>query len=235
VAAIVALAVAPVGALGAKPERFHEHVVDFFEGDNVCGMTVDVAVKGVFTDLAFFDKEGNFVRFKSTSSFRVTVTDADGDAVVVQNSGLVQEQEIVDEEAGTITFLSTFKGLPEKIQTAQGPLLLRDAGIVTFADTFDLVTRRAHLFRDHHRKRAASRTRQRLRVVLRNRDGGARLAHHIGRIRRRGVSLRLSGGRPEKLSDAGATIRSPCWKRRSSTSTSTPSTRSSTGPVASPN
>ena len=43
-------------------------------------------------------------------------------------------------DAGTITFLSTFKGLPEKIQTAQGPLLLRDAGIVTFADTFDLVT-----------------------------------------------------------------------------------------------
>jgi hypothetical protein len=30
--------------------------------------------------------------------------------------------------------------LPEKTQTAQGPLLLRDAGIVTFADTFDLVT-----------------------------------------------------------------------------------------------
>jgi hypothetical protein len=68
------------------------------------------------------------------------VTDADGDAVVVQNAGLVQEREIVDEEAGTITFLTTFKGLPEKIQTAQGPLLLRDAGIVTFADTFDLVT-----------------------------------------------------------------------------------------------
>jgi hypothetical protein len=94
----------------------------------------------VFTDLAFFDKEGNFVRFTSTSSIRVTVTDADGDAVVVQNAGLVQEREIVDEEAGTITFLTTFKGLPEKIQTAQGPLLLRDAGIVTFADTFDLVT-----------------------------------------------------------------------------------------------
>ena len=68
------------------------------------------------------------------------MTDADGDAVVVQNSGLFQEREIVDEEAGTITFLTTFKGLPEKIQTAQGPLLLRDAGIVTFADTFDLVT-----------------------------------------------------------------------------------------------
>lgn len=114
--------------------------MEFFEGDNVCGMTVDVAVTGVFTDLVFFDKEGNFVRSTSTSSFKTTVTDADGDAVVVQNAGLVQSREIVDEEAGTITFLSTFKGLPEKIQTAHGPLLLRDAGIATFADTFDLFT-----------------------------------------------------------------------------------------------
>ena len=46
----------------------------------------------------------------------------------------------MDEEAGTITFTSTFKGLPEKIQTANGPVLLRDAGIITFMDTFDLDT-----------------------------------------------------------------------------------------------
>jgi hypothetical protein len=34
----------------------------------------------------------------------------------------------------------SFKGLPERIQTANGPVLLRDAGFVTFADTFDLET-----------------------------------------------------------------------------------------------
>ena len=47
---------------------------------------------------------------------------------------------MVDEEAGTITFLTSYKGLPEKIQTAHGAVLLRDAGIITFADTFDLET-----------------------------------------------------------------------------------------------
>lgn len=114
--------------------------MEFFEGDNVCGMTVDTQVEGVFTDLVFFDQQGNFVRFMSTASFRITVTDADGDAVVVQNAGLFEEHEVVDAEAGTITFITTFKGLPEKIQTAQGPLRLRDAGIATFADTFDLAT-----------------------------------------------------------------------------------------------
>jgi hypothetical protein len=139
-AVVVALAVVPAGALGAQPERFHEHVVEFFEADNVCGMTVDTTVTGVFTDLVFFDKEGNFVRFQSTASFRVTLTDADGDSVIVQNAGLFEEHEVVDAEAGTLTVLSTFKGLPEKIQTAQGPLRLRDAGIATFADTFDLIT-----------------------------------------------------------------------------------------------
>jgi hypothetical protein len=137
---LVALVVAPPGALGAKPDRVHERVMDFFEADNVCGLTVDTTVSGVFTDLVFFDKEGNFVRLMNLSSFRVTFTDADGDSVIVQNANLFHQTEVVDEEAGTITFFITFKGLPEKIQTAKGPVLLRDAGIATFADTFDLAT-----------------------------------------------------------------------------------------------
>ena len=136
----VALAVAPASAFGGKPERFHQRVMEFFEADNVCGLTVDTTVSGVFTDLTFFDKDGNFVRFMNLSSFRVTFTDADGDSVIVQNANLFQQTEVVNEEAGTITFFATFKGLPEKIQTAKGPILLRDAGIATFADTFDLAT-----------------------------------------------------------------------------------------------
>lgn len=141
VASLVALAIVPAGALGAKPERFHERIAEFFEGENVCGSTFDVSVSGVFTDLAFFDQEGNFVRFMSLASVRATFSDEDGPAVVIQNAGMFQEVEpVVDEEAGTITFTFTFTGLPEKIQTAQGPLRLRDAGIATFEDTFDLAT-----------------------------------------------------------------------------------------------
>ena len=138
---LVALVVAPAGALGAKPLRFHERVVDFFEAENVCGFTVDVAVSGVITEVVFFDREGNFVRLMNLSSFRTTFTEADGDSVIVQNAGLFQDSApIVDGAAGTITFMITFKGLPEKIQTANGPVLLRDAGIATFVETFDLET-----------------------------------------------------------------------------------------------
>ncbi len=36
--------------------------------------------------------------------------------------------------------MTTYKGLPEKVQTTHGPVLTRDAGLITFADTFDLGT-----------------------------------------------------------------------------------------------
>ena len=80
--------------------------------------------------------------FKDTSSVMVTFTNPVNEkAVVVSNAGqIVGPPPIIDEAAGTITFLTSFKGLPEKIQTSHGPVLLRDAGIATFADTFDLET-----------------------------------------------------------------------------------------------
>jgi hypothetical protein len=141
VALVAAFAILPAGALGAKPEIFHTHFLDTEEDVDVCGITVDIVAEGVFTDKAFFDKEGNFVRFMSTASAMVTFTAENGKSVIVQNAGQFTDVEpLIDEEAGTITFVTTFKGLPEKIQTANGPVLLRDAGLITFMDTFNLET-----------------------------------------------------------------------------------------------
>jgi hypothetical protein len=136
-ASIVALAVVPGTALGAKPiAQFHDHFTDSFS-DEICGIPVDVEV--VVTDNFFLYGDDSF---KDTSSVRATFTNpANGKSVVVSNAGQITgPPPIVDEEAGTITFLTSFKGLPEKIQTAHGAVLLRDAGIITFADTFDLET-----------------------------------------------------------------------------------------------
>ena len=137
-AAALLLTAAPAGAaVGAKPiEQFHDHFTESFS-DVICGIPVDVVI--VVTDNFFLYEDDSF---KDTASFRSTVTNpANGNSVRIssagQNSG---PAPIVDEEAGTITFLTSFKGLPEKIQTAHGPVLLRDAGIITFADTFDLET-----------------------------------------------------------------------------------------------
>jgi len=132
-----AFAVAPGTALGAKPiAQFHDHFTDSFS-DEICGIPVDVDI--VVTDNFFLYED---FTFKDTSSFMATFTNAvNGKSVVVSNAGQISgPPPIVDEEAGTITFLTSFKGLPEKIQTANGPVLLRDAGIITFADTFDLET-----------------------------------------------------------------------------------------------
>jgi hypothetical protein len=137
VALITALAVLPGSALGGKPvEQFHDHFTESFS-DEICGIPVDVDL--VVTDNFFLYADDSF---KDTSSFMATFTNpVNGKSVVVSSAGLVSgPAPIVDEEAGTITFFTSFKGLPEKIQTANGRVLLRDAGVVTFADTFDLET-----------------------------------------------------------------------------------------------
>jgi hypothetical protein len=137
----VLLVAVPARALAGAPEIFHGTFDDSFEDASVCGLTVDIRSQGVFTDRAYFDRDGNFVRFASTVSGRTTYTAADGDAVVVQFANLYTEgTPTIDEAAGTITFTSTYKGLPEKMQTSRGAVLLRDAGIIAFANTFDLDT-----------------------------------------------------------------------------------------------
>jgi hypothetical protein len=77
-----------------------------------------------------------------TESGTETFTADNGKSVIVQfaNQFTRDTEPIVDEAAGTITFVVTRKGLPLKIMTPQGPVLLRDAGLITFANTFDLET-----------------------------------------------------------------------------------------------
>jgi hypothetical protein len=136
VALVAALAVVPGTALGAQPTaQFHDHFTDSFS-DEICGIPVDIDL--VVTDNFFLYANEDF---KDTSSVMATFTNPlNGNAVSVNNAGQVEGHAVIDEEAGTITFFTSFKGLPEKIQTENGPVLLRDVGFVTFADTFDLET-----------------------------------------------------------------------------------------------
>ena len=136
-AAVAAGAMLAGTATAGKPlDQFHDHFTDSFTTD-LCGISdVDAQIRVTDNFFVFADS------FKDTSSVRITYTNpANGKSVIVFNAGLVLgPPPIVDEAAGTITFLTSYKGLPEKIQTAHGPVLLRDAGIITFADTFDLDT-----------------------------------------------------------------------------------------------
>jgi uncharacterized protein YqkB len=139
--AAAAAVTAPAVAHADPPEVFHGNFDDTFENVDVCGINVDIRAQGSFTDHVFFDNEGNFERFTSTSSVTQTLTADNGESVVIQNAGQFTDTDgTIDEAAGTITFVYTYKGLPEKITTSHGPVLVRDAGVITFADTFDLET-----------------------------------------------------------------------------------------------
>jgi hypothetical protein len=43
----------------------------------------------------------------------------------------------IDEQAGTVTIMTTYGGLFVKLSITGGPTLTRDAGIVTFVDVFE--------------------------------------------------------------------------------------------------
>jgi len=117
------LTAAPAGAaVGAKPiEQFHDHFTESFS-DVICGIPVDVVI--VVTDNFFLYEDDSF---RDTASFRSTVTNpVNGDSVRISSAGQNRgSAPIVDEEAGTITFLTSFKGRPEKVQTANGPFRAR--------------------------------------------------------------------------------------------------------------
>jgi hypothetical protein len=127
-ALLTALLAFPASASAAKPvERFHDNFTDTFS-DQLCGIPVDGIAVGV----------DNFALYADES---VTYTNpANGKSIIISNAGQVTGTALVDEAAGTITFMTTFKGLPEKIQTTQGQVLLRDAGVAVFTDVFDLAT-----------------------------------------------------------------------------------------------
>ncbi len=136
-ALIISLAILPGTSLGAQPiEQFHGHFTDSFSQEICPGLIVDSEVVGSDNFFVYADES-----FKDTASIHWTFTNpVNGKSVLLSSAGQTTGTAIVDEEAGTITFRSSYKGLPEKIQTDQGPVLTRDAGIITFVDTFDLET-----------------------------------------------------------------------------------------------
>ena len=135
--AVVAV-VAVVGLVGGfvspasagKPEQDRGHDVFIDEDQDVCGINVDVVVDVRFNDRAFFDADGNFLRFMGTSNGSNTFVNDAGESVMVSFANLFRETESID-EAGLLTLYSSVRGLPEKITSSQGPVLTRDAGLIT--------------------------------------------------------------------------------------------------------
>jgi hypothetical protein len=135
-AIVTVFAVLPANLSAAQRQHFHQHVTDSFSGE-ICGIAVDIDI--VVTNNFFLSADASV---KNTGSLQTTFTNPEnGNSVIVSSAGQIDgPPPIIDEDAGTITFLTSYKGLPEKIQTEHGAVLLRDAGVITFVDTFGLET-----------------------------------------------------------------------------------------------
>jgi hypothetical protein len=120
------------GASAAAPvENQHTRSTDTFR-DKVCGIRGTSVINVVDNFKLYADGT-----FRDTARFRQVFTARNGKSVVIFSAGQVTGlDDPIQNADGTITFINTYKGLPEKLSIAGGPTLSRDAGKVTLATTF---------------------------------------------------------------------------------------------------
>jgi hypothetical protein len=110
-----------------------EHFSDGPFPDNVCGVSGTTTIHGT----SVFREGANNTFFASGTFWAVFTADT-GKSITVFAAGPTKGTfAMIDEEAGTVTFVTTFVGLPEKLSITNGPTLSLDAGTVTITDVFE--------------------------------------------------------------------------------------------------
>jgi hypothetical protein len=133
----VALALGVVVSAGAKGAPIHTQV-SFTAPFDECGIQGTAQVQGVDIFWPVFDGDGNVVSFKDNAQIKQTFT-ANGKTLVVAAAG--QHTGFASGDFnGLITFTDNYRGLPERIYAPGGPVLTRDAGIVTQVTVVDFST-----------------------------------------------------------------------------------------------
>jgi hypothetical protein len=125
-AVAVAVAVAVPAAFAAGSTEV-EQFSDTFPDTN-CGFSGMTAVHGT----SVFRDTGNGTFFASGTFFAAFTAD-NGKSATLSFAGPFKQTSppVIDEQAGTVTIMTTFGGLFEKLSITRGPTLTRDAGIVT--------------------------------------------------------------------------------------------------------
>ena len=132
--ALLTALVLPASGVAAKiVAHFHESFTEVVPNDEICGISGTSVLRGMDNVQVFANGT-----FKDESTFRAIFTAAEsGKSVELFVANQVSgTEEPIDNGDGTITFVATVKGLPEKLKIPHGPTLTRDAGIVTQATTF---------------------------------------------------------------------------------------------------
>ncbi len=132
-----------VSAAGRPVDQFNDHFAETSPDDptttddDLCGIPVTTHVEGVQNGIVRLDKAGNTL-FKVSGFVNVTWTNtATNLSVSNLTSGMFRDIEVVENPDGTTTIFYENVGIPERLQTPDGTVLVKDVGRIVFADTFD--------------------------------------------------------------------------------------------------
>jgi hypothetical protein len=133
----VALLMVSVPAVGATPKPAHANFSESYD-DVVCGIPVHVEEQGQWTNTESIDNDGNYL-FRGTLQRTETYSAANLKSVIARDANqLTFSDPTIDEEAGTITFVNTLRGVLEMMKLPDGRVMFVDAGDATDAITLDL-------------------------------------------------------------------------------------------------
>ena len=101
---------------------------------NVCGFSGTVAVHGT----SVFRDTGNGTYFKNLTFFAVFTAD-NGKSATLSFHGPEKQTSppVIDEQAGTVTIVTSYDGLFERFSITGGETLSVDAGPATFVDVYE--------------------------------------------------------------------------------------------------
>ena len=127
-----ATAAFPAGAQAAAP-AFHDKIRETVPDVEICGFVGTLRVTGSQV-VSLTD-----TRLKVTGQITEVFTIGNGNTATIKNAG--QFTSTFTESGDTITFVDTYKGLPQKISSrGSRGVELRDAGVISFITTINLVT-----------------------------------------------------------------------------------------------
>jgi hypothetical protein len=122
------VAVAPTLALGAKPE--HGYHSESFTETNFCGTRT--SVDGFFESIFTASERDSVVKVEHQGSVTFSYGDA---SVIVSFAGQFTDTIVATGEDGVEIHQLISKGIPVKIQLANGPVLAVDAGVIVMLNT----------------------------------------------------------------------------------------------------
>jgi hypothetical protein len=136
---VTALAVPAALAGPGGPPTFHINQRDTFVDPDFCGTGQPVAVDSRTNASSWIGETGGDLQeLKLNINSKATITNPANGAAVIDSVAAQFTNAIVEgQESGIHTHEGTVHGLPEKLQSAHGGVLIRDAGTLTYRVSYD--------------------------------------------------------------------------------------------------